>query len=284
MGQVNPRPEVIPQVTDADPAVLPSLHAMWAVASFALGAIVGSFLNVVITRLPEGLSVVRPRSRCPECENEIRFYDNIPLLSYLLLLGQCRDCGKRIPLRYPLVEFMTGALCLGLYWKYGISPAFAVFFVFCAALVAVFWIDLDHMIIPDVISLNGIAVGMIASVAGMLPDMTWKYSLAGVLIGGAILYIPAIIYKKIRGLEGLGGGDIKLLAMMGAFVGPYGVVFVLFFSSLFGCAAAGVGLLFKQTGSTTPIPFGPFLTASAMLYVFAGPEIIDRFYAMGPFL
>jgi leader peptidase (prepilin peptidase)/N-methyltransferase len=180
-----------------------------------------------------------------------------------------------------VVEFATAALCLGLYWKYGLSPALPVFFVFCAALVAVFWIDLDHMIIPDVITLNGIAVGMIASVTGALPDMNWKSSLVGVLIGGAILYIPAVIYKKMRGIEGLGGGDIKLLAMMGAFIGPYGVVFVLFFSSLLGSGAAGLGMLFKGAGSTTPIPFGPFLSASAVLYVFAGNEIIHRFYMIG---
>jgi leader peptidase (prepilin peptidase) / N-methyltransferase len=267
-------------VFDADPTVQSSLDMVWAVASFVFGAMVGSFLNVVIARLPAGDSVVSPRSRCPVCEKEIRSYDNIPLLSYLVLLGRCRDCGHRISIRYPVVEFITACLCLALYWKFGSTSEFGVFFVFCAALVAVFWIDIDHMIIPDVISLNGIIVGIIVSFTGFLPDITWEISAVGVLLGGAILYIPAVIYRKIRGIEGLGGGDIKLLAMIGAFTGPYGVVFVLFFSSLLGSFAALAGMVTKEAGSTTPIPFGPFLAGSAIFYVFAGPEIIVRFYMM----
>jgi leader peptidase (prepilin peptidase) / N-methyltransferase len=199
------------------------------------------------------------------------------LLSYLILLGRCRDCGHRISIRYPVVELMTACLCLALHWKYGDTSEFGVFFVFCAALVAVFWIDIDHMIIPDVISLNGIMVGIIVSFTGLLPDISWKISFAGVLLGGAILYIPAVIYRKIRGVEGLGGGDIKLLAMIGAFTGPYGVVFVLFVSSLSGSVVALASMAAKEARPTTPIPFGPFLTASAVFYVFTGPEIISYF-------
>lgn len=267
----------------ADLEILSPLDVMWLAASFLFGAIVGSFLNVVIARLPEGGSVVFPRSRCPNCEHEIRFYDNIPLLSFLLLRGRCRDCGHVISVRYPVVEFTTACLSLALFWKFGITPEFGVVFAFCASMVAVFWIDLDHLIIPDVISINGIVIGIIAAIVGFLPDMSLKSSLIGVLAGGAILYVPAIIYRKIRGIEGLGGGDIKLLAMIGAFVGLYGVVFVLFLSSLAGSMAALIGMAAKrsETSGTTPIPFGPFLTASAILYVFAGPELIDRFYLLG---
>ena len=124
----------------------------WAAGCFWLGAIVGSFLNVVIARVPVNESIVHPPSHCPECHRAIRWYDNIPIASYFILLGRCRDCATRISFRYPLIEFLFAGLSLALYWKYDLSPAFAVFFVFIAAMVAVFWIDLDHMIIPDVIS------------------------------------------------------------------------------------------------------------------------------------
>ena len=254
-----------------------------AVTAFLLGAVVGSFLNVVIIRLPEGRSIVHPPSTCPDCSHTINYYDNIPILSFFILRGRCRECGGRISLRYPVIEFISGFLCMALYLKFGPTMAFVVLLLFCSAMEAIFWIDLDHMIIPDVISLNGIAVGILAALACLIPDLNWKLSLGGVVFGGAILYIPALLYEKIRGLEGLGGGDIKLLAMIGAFTGPYGVVFVLFFSSLTGSIAALAGMLIRGTGSTTPIPFGPFLSSAAIFYIFVGKEIIHRVYGMSNF-
>jgi leader peptidase (prepilin peptidase) / N-methyltransferase len=250
------------------------LHLFLAISCFCFGAIVGSFLNVVIVRLPHDESLVYPPSRCPHCGHPIRGYDNIPLVSYLFLWGKCRDCGSRISVRYPLIEAVTAMLATALYLKDGITPASCVFFLFCAAMVVVFWIDYYHMIIPDVISLNGLAVGVIASTVQWIPGMTWSTSLLGALAGGLILYVPAVIYEKVRGVEGLGRGDIKLLAMIGAFIGPVGVVFVLFFSSLTGCLAALV-TLFRGAHSTTPIPFGPFLTCSAVFFVFVGADVID---------
>jgi leader peptidase (prepilin peptidase)/N-methyltransferase len=253
------------------------VNLFWAAVSFLLGAIVGSFLNVVIARVPAGRSIVSPPSQCPVCEHEIRWYDNIPVLSYFMLLGRCRDCGEPISIRYPLIEFTFACMSLGLYLKYGLSPAFGVFFIFSAAMVAVFWIDLDHMIIPDVISLNGIAVGLATVTAGIVPGLTWKESFIGLALGALILYIPAVVYEKIRGAEGLGGGDIKLLAMIGAFIGPYGVIFVLFFASFIGSLAAFASIICKRAASSTPIPFGPFLTGAAVLYVFVGRELVDIF-------
>lgn len=259
------------------------MHYVWAIWSFMFGAIVGSFLNVVIVRLPEGRSVVFPSSRCPNCRHEIRFYDNIPILSYFILLGRCRHCGAGFSFRYPAVEFLFACLSLALFWRFGLSTELFVFFFFCAAMVVVFWIDLDHMIIPDIISLNGLGLGMIAASAGLLDGMNWKLSVGGALMGGAILYFPAVIYEKIRGVEGLGGGDIKLLAMIGAFTGPFGVIFVLFFASLSGTLFALVGMALKGTRSTTPIPFGPFLTSAAVLFVFASSRLIPFFHG-GPSL
>lgn len=262
----------------------PEMHYFWAVWSFMFGAIVGSFLNVVIVRLPEGRSVVFPSSRCPSCGKEIRFYDNIPILSYFILLGRCRTCGTRFSFRYPAIEFLTACLSAALFWRFGLSPELFVFFLFCSAMVVVFWIDLDHMIIPDIISLNGLAVGMVAASAGVLQGMNWKLSVGGALMGGAILYFPAVIYEKIRGVEGLGGGDIKLLAMIGAFTGPLGVIFVLFFASLAGTIFALICMTVKGTRSTTPIPFGPFLTTAAVTYVFASPLLISFFHGFQPLI
>ncbi len=257
------------------------IDLFWAVAAFAFGAVVGSFLNVVIIRLPEGHSVVFPNSKCPKCDHPIRMYDNIPIFSYFLLRGKCRDCGEPISIRYPLIEFLSATLCTMLYLKFGLSPLFGVSFLFCAAMLAVFWIDLDHMIIPDLISLSGIVAGVAASILGLLPGVEWLQSIVGMLLGGLSLYIPAYIYEKVRHTEGLGAGDVKLLAMIGSFTGPYGVVFVLFFSSLIGSLTAFIGMTVKNVNSSTPIPFGPFLTAAAVGYIFFGPEIIDKFFELG---
>jgi len=256
----------------------------WAIAAFAFGAAVGSFLNVVIIRLPQGHSIVFPPSSCPNCENRIRPYDNIPILSYFLLRGKCRNCGEPISLRYPLIEFLTATLTAALYWKFGLTPLFGVSFVFCAAMLVVFWIDLDHMIIPDAISLTGIVAGLAAATAGLIPGVEWLQSVVGVVLGGLSLYVPAYVYEKVRHAEGLGVGDIKLLAMIGSFTGPYGVIFVLFFSSFIGSVTALVSMSLNKVNSSTPIPFGPFLTAAAVGYIFFGPELIERFFELGFYL
>ncbi len=265
-------PSVVPTMTIGAP-MHAGLDTIWALSAFLFGSMLGSFLNVVICRVPEGRSVVFPPSHCPVCGAHIRFYDNIPILSYLFLRGKCRDCAQRISSRYPFIELTTACLSTAIYFKFGPTPAYGVFVLLCAALVVVFWIDLDHMIIPDVISLNGIPVGLVCSIVGLIPEMDWVASITGFLLGGAILYVPAIVYEKLRGVEGLGGGDIKLLAMMGTFIGPYGVVFVLAVSSLLGSIVGLCGMMLRAASSTTHIPFGPFLTASAVAYIFAGPRI-----------
>ncbi len=249
----------------------------WGTVCFVVGAVVGSFLNVVIWRIPREESIVSPGSRCPHCHNSIRFYDNIPIVSYLILRGRCRKCGGRISIRYPVIEFLTACLCLALYLRWGMTPTFVVFFVFSAAMMAVFWIDLDHMIIPDSISLNGLPVGIAASIIGIVPGMDWRLSFAGMLLGGAIPYLLAVLYAKIRGIEGLGGGDVKLLAMIGTFLGPFGVAFVLFWASTTGSMVALSGMLLRKTPSTTAIPFGPFLAVSAVVYLFFGEQWINHF-------
>lgn len=239
----------------------------------AMGAAVGSFLNVCIVRLPQRASLIKPGSHCPQCQSPIHFYDNIPLLSYLVLRGKCRQCKGRISPRYFVVEGLSALMAVALYRTFGLSLEFAVYFVFFSALMVVIFVDLDTWTIPDIITLPGIVVGVAASF--LLPRITWLQSLLGLLVGGGVLFLVAAGYQLLRKREGMGGGDIKLLAMIGAFLGLPGVIFTLFASSLAG-SLAGVLLMFRdKSGGGTRIPFGPFLALAAMGYVFWGQAVIS---------
>lgn len=253
-----------------------------AAVIFVLGAIVGSFLNVCILRIPSKESIVQPPSHCPGCKLPIAFYDNIPLFSYLILRGRCRACGGRISPRYFVVEFLTAFLAAALFYKFGLGPAFLVGFVFVAALVVISFIDLDAKIVPDVISLPGIALGLLFSVLGfyviydpseMIPSPL--SALLGVLIGGGFLLALAWAYELVTGTEGMGGGDIKLLAMIGAFLGWPAIPVTLFFSSLGGSVIGLSAMLIKGVGRKYALPFAPFLCLGAVLHLFFGKELID---------
>ena len=246
-----------------------------------VGCCIGSFLNVCIYRLPLDLSIVSPRSFCPGCRVPIRAYDNIPLVSYLLLGGKCRNCGAGISWRYPLVEALTGGMALALFLKFGVSLSFFASFVLSAALIVISFIDLDHRIIPDLISLPGIAVGFLLAFFG--PLATVKDSLIGLLVGGGSLYLVAFVYEAITKREGMGGGDVKLLAMIGAWLGWKAILFTLFFASLSGTLIGGGVMLIHKQGRHYAIPFGPFLAFSALAYVFFGPELIDWYLNWGRF-
>jgi leader peptidase (prepilin peptidase)/N-methyltransferase len=238
---------------------------------FAFGAIIGSFLNVCIGRLPEGESIVSPASHCPRCGAAVQPRDNIPLLSYVLLRGRCRSCREAISLRYPLVEALMGALLVLVFLRFGSLPLTAVYGAFVAALLVVTFIDLDHMIIPDVISLPGIAVGLACAVAGYGPTV-WE-SVIGILLGGGLLYLVAVGYEMTTGREGMGGGDIKLLAMVGAFLGWRGVLVTVLIGSLTG-ALIGIGVTVYRRQTRVPIPFGPFLSLGALCALFVGEQIV----------
>jgi leader peptidase (prepilin peptidase) / N-methyltransferase len=242
---------------------------------FALGAIIGSFLNVCIVRLPRGESLIRPASHCPQCNAPIKFYDNIPLISYIILRGTCRHCKKRISVQYPVVEALTGLMTLALFMKYGPTVQFLLLLLFSSALLIITFIDLAHQIIPDAISIPGIPCGLGASL--LIPTVSWQESLLGILVGGGILLFIAVGYKWITRRDGMGGGDIKLLAMMGAWLGWKAIPFIILASSLIGLlVGGGSGLLLKK-GLRTKIPFGPFLAIASLIYIFFGPEII-RWY------
>ncbi len=243
---------------------------------FIFGICIGSFLNVCIYRLPESKSIVHPRSLCPQCGELIRFYDNIPIFSYIALRAKCRHCGAHISLRYPVIEFISGIFAVGVFLKFGISVEALIYFTFIAALLVVTFIDIDHQIIPDVISLPGIPIFFAASFA--LPSVTLVESILGILIGGGSLFLVAWLYHLITRKEGMGGGDIKLLAMMGALIGWKGVLFTIFTASAVG-TLAGLAVILKS-GKTMKlkIPFGPFLAIGAIAYIFFGPQLIVWYF------
>jgi len=248
-------------------------------AVFLLGACIGSFLNVCIYRLPLDLSIVTPRSFCPGCRAPVRGYDNIPLLSYLLLRGRCRSCGAGIPWRYPLVEALTGGLAVALFLKFGLTASFFAYFAFAAAMVVITFIDLDHRIIPDVISLPGTGIGFLLSF--LLPGGSWSESLIGLLAGGGSLYLVAVGYEALTKREGMGGGDVKLLAMIGAWLGWKSVLFTLFSASLAGTLIGGGAMLLQKQGRHYAIPFGPFLAFGALAYLFFGSQLIGWYLSLG---
>ena len=244
------------------------------VFGFIFGTVVGSFLNVCIHRLPQGQSIILPSSHCPHCKTPIHFYDNIPLLSFALLRGKCRACHAPISWRYPLVEFLMGFFSVILLVRYGISTLYLVYFAFFASLTLVSFIDLPHRIIPDVISLPGILIGVVISL--LHPQLSFKDSLIGVLVGGGSLYVVASVYHLVTKREGMGGGDVKLLAMIGAFIGWKGVLFTILCSSFIG-SVVGVTLMLisSKADSKYAVPFGPFLSLGAVIYVLWGEALIN---------
>ena len=247
-------------------------------AAFAalFGAVVGSFLNVVILRLPsDGESIAFPASHCPVCKTPLHWYENIPLLSYLFLFGKCGHCKTKISPQYPLIELTMAALSAALMYKFGLCFDFFAFFVLSAALLVIIVIDIHHQIIPDVISLPGIIAGLIFSFIST--TLTWQSSFIGVAVGGGVLYSIALAYFLIRKIDGMGGGDIKLLAMIGAWLGWQSLPFVIFASSLSGTIVGLIAMGYQKKGGRTRIPFGPFLSISAIIYVFYSSEILYFF-------
>lgn len=238
-----------------------------------LGAAIGSFLNVLIFRIPEGQSIVLPSSHCPKCGHAIRVCDNIPIVSYLVLRGKCRDCHEKISVQYAIVEAITALMSLLLFFKFGLSFKYLSSFIFICALIIITFIDLHHQIIPDVISLPGIPVFFFLAVFFM--NLTVWESLLGILIGGGCLFAIAFLYETITKREGMGGGDIKLLAMLGAFLGWKSLFFILFVSSLLGVVVGVSAMIIKGQNMKYAIPFGPFLSIAAAAYLFVGADAMN---------
>lgn len=238
------------------------------IISAVFGSIVGSFLNVCIYRIPAGKSIVLPSSHCMNCNQPIKFYDNIPIISYILLRGRCRNCNIKISLMYPVVEGLTAALSALLFVQYGLSLQYLLTFIFTCALIIITFIDLEHQIIPDVITLPGIPLFFLAAIFFM--NMRPLDSLLGIAIGGGLFYLIAAGYELLRKTEGMGGGDIKLMAMLGAFLGWQSLWFILLVSSILGAVVGIAAMLSKGEDMKYAVPFGPFLSVAAVSYLFLG--------------
>ena len=302
------------------------MDPVYAVAIFVLGLAFGSFLNVCVYRLPRDLSVVRPGSACPNCQHPVRFYDNLPVLSWLLLGGRCRDCKARITPRYLAVELLTGLLFLACYWHFGLSLATLKYCVFGFLLLGLIFTDAEMFLLPDKMTLTGLGLGLAFSLfvpvndlaSQLLPGMVslslhspWLSladSILGALVGSAFLYGAGAIYLRARGVEGMGFGDVKLMAMVGAFLGVKLTIFTIFAASIAGSlfglwtvlivwmkrtrrriacnhepaptarrrawASAAVALRHHQ------MPFGVFLGSMAMLAFFFGDEFLRWYWGL----
>ena len=255
--------------------------------ALALGAIVGSFLNVVIHRYPRGESIVFPASHCPHCNTPIRPYDNVPVISWLILRGRCRACGKPIALRYPLVELANALFYLAVYQRTGETLVFIPVAAIVSMLIVLIYIDADIQILPDVVDLPGVAVGLgIAAIGGraLAPDLILADSLldsaAGAVIGASLLLAIALSYRLIRRIEGMGLGDVKMMAMLGAVFGWEPLFPLLVIASVLGAIVGAVVAMRSERGMQTAIPFGVFLGIAALAVLFFGPTLQAWYLAL----
>ena len=253
------------------------IDAVSIVVAGAFGAIVGSFLNVCIYRLPLGKSVVWPGSACARCGRPLAWFENVPVVSYVLLRGRCRTCGDRISLRYPTVEAITAAMFALGWWYYGPGVLLASRLVLGCALIVLFEIDREHQILPNVITLPGIAVGFAFS---LFAEPGWVSSLAGIVVGGGTLLAIAYGYYALRHEEGLGMGDFKMLAMIGAFLGWRLTLLTLMMGSLGGSIVGMALILLKRGGMKSALPFGTFLALGAALAATVGPVVVDWYVGL----
>jgi len=252
-----------------------NLPAVGLPFALLLGLICGSFFNVCILRIPAEKSLLT-RSQCPKCKTLIPWYCNVPVLSFIWLQGACRNCKERISLQYPAVEIATGLLFAGLFFYYGIGIQFAAYAVFLSFLLMVSVIDYHHQIIPDEFSLGGTVLGFGACF--LTGDVSWESSVVGILLGGGVFMAIAYLYERVTQREGLGGGDVKLLGMIGAWLGVQSILPVIIISSAVGSIIGIALMMFQRRGFKTAIPFGPFLALAATIYLFASESILNFLY------
>lgn len=253
------------------------------IITFVVGSMVGSFLNVCIYRIPKGMSIVFPSSRCPSCNNPVRPLDNIPILSYLLLKGRCRFCREKISIRYPVVESLNAILYVIVLWRFGayFSWFLLIYFIFLSSLIVITFIDLEYQIIPNGITLSGIPLALVFG-STILPDpfsradlLGFKASIIGVLLGGGLFYIIRVLGTLVFKKEAMGGGDIKMMAMAGGILGWKGVLLTTFIGSLAG-SIIGISLILKKGGEWgSRIPFGPYLAFGTVLSLILGQELLS---------
>lgn len=262
---------------------MPDILPFFAVA---LGAIIGSFLNVVIHRYPRGESIAFPPSHCPNCNAAIKPYDNIPVVSYLILLGRCRNCREPISPRYPLVELANALFYLAAYVHTGPTIAFVPIAAICSMTLVLIFIDLDIQILPDIIDLPGVAIGFAIGalqLGALIPNMTLSSSLVdsvvGALVGAGVLLAIALTYRLVRHIEGMGLGDVKMMAMIGACVGWEWIFPVLVLASVTGAITGLIVAARSERGLQVPLPFGVFLGLALLAIMFFGP-VLERWYLL----
>lgn len=245
---------------------------------FIFGSIIGSFLNVCIYRVPRNESIIFPGSRCPTCKKPIEWYDNIPFLSYIFLKGRCRSCGSKISFRYFTVELISAVCFLILFINFGITQRFWIYSIVTFSLIAITFIDLDFQIIPDRITIGGMLAGLIFSIflPGLHDVSTWKHglmkALGGAAAGAGAIYITGVLGKMAFKKESMGGGDVKLMAMLGAFLGWEKALLIFFLAPFFGVPA---GLYLKLKTKTDIIPYGPFLSMASFTAMVWGQNILS---------
>ncbi|MGE5172936.1 MAG: prepilin peptidase [Betaproteobacteria bacterium] len=272
---------------------------MMVVVALLFGLVIGSFLNVCIVRLPRGRSIAKPPSHCPRCKEPIKFCDNIPIISFLLLRGKCRSCGEPISWRYPLVELMNGLIYSWTIHEFGFGGEALLVMAFCSSLIVITFIDLDYQIIPDVITLPGILVGLSLApfymypltdplpfhLGSLLPHAgpylaAFLNSFIGMFLGGAPLLAIGWIWEKLRHVEAMGGGDIKLMGMVGSFLGWKGALLTIMLGALSGSVVGILLIALKRHKMEKVIPFGPFLAAGAVVSAFYGADIISWYLGL----
>ena len=268
-------------------------------AFFIFGLIIGSFLNVCILRLPRGRSIVTPPSHCPRCKSTIKFYDNIPVISFIFLQGKCRNCGEHISWRYPCVELLNGLSYAWIIHELKFGGEALLLMALCSSLIVITFIDFDHQIIPDAITLPGMLVGLTLAPffmsmlgdtlpfhLGRLLPHTSPYltgfinSFVGLLLGGGPLLAIGWIWEKLRHIEAMGGGDVKLMGMVGSFFGWKGALLTIMLGALVGSVVGLVLIIFKRHTMEKVIPFGPFLALGALMTAFHGPDIISWYLGL----
>lgn len=251
-------------------------ETLFLIAFAAFGLATGSFLNVCIHRLPRGGSLVRPGSRCPACGYELRWHDNVPVLSYLWLRGRCRACHAPISIRYPIVELVTLAVFLLHYGVFGWDALLVPRLVFASALIVLFAIDLEHQILPDVITLPGIGLGLLFAIA-FPPGL--QSALLGALAGGGVLFAIGEIWSRLRKVEAMGFGDVKMLAMIGAFLGLKLIAVTFVLASYLGGLTGLALIVSRRGGLMSKVPFGTFLAVAAIIASLWGNSLVDWYLA-----
>ena len=266
---------------------------------FLFGLIIGSFLNVCILRIPTGKSIVMPASACPKCGAAIRPYDNIPVLSYLILRGKCRGCKTKISPMYPLVEFLTGLLFFACYYVFGLSVETLKWCAFSAIMIVLVFTDIRERILPDVVNFTGLAIGLLFSLfvttadgsALWLANHIFQFpppqpvlslvdALLGAALGGGLLWLVSEAYFKLRGREGMGLGDVKMMLMVGAFLGAKRTLLTIMAGSILGSVIGIAVILARRKDADYELPFGTFLGAGALLVVFFGTPVVNWYQSL----